>query len=162
MEGAARPLAAQQGVTLTRASQNVPLTRRGDERLPTVRMVDIRTSRTFRIADGRRFTPQLDFFNIGNAATVVARNNAIGGAYLRPQEILSPRIIRAGFVLPFANTERSPPTGPRPTILSRRGVRSDDMFCDPTTGIGYLTFRLISPPGADWLRLLVHGSTVAR
>jgi hypothetical protein len=95
-----RAVAARQGVTLTRSSQSVPLSRRGDERLPHVTMADIRVSRTFRFG-GRRFVPQLDIFNIGNAATVVNLQNAVGGAYLDPREILSPRIIRIGFSLDF-------------------------------------------------------------
>jgi hypothetical protein len=95
-----RAAAAIQGVRLTRASQSVPLSQRGDERLPHVTMADIRISRTFRFGD-RRIVPQLDVFNIGNAATVVNLQNAVGGAYLDPREILSPRIIRVGFSLDF-------------------------------------------------------------
>jgi hypothetical protein len=85
---------------VTRTSQTVSLSQRGDERYPTVTMVDLRISRTFRFGD-RRFVPQLDIFNIGNAATVVSVQNAVGGTYLDPREILSPRIIRVGFSLDF-------------------------------------------------------------
>jgi hypothetical protein len=95
-----RAIAATSGVTLTRASQTVDLSRRGDERLPTVTMADIRVSRTFRFGT-RRITPQFDLFNIGNADTVVGLQNAVGGTYLDPREILSPRIIRVGFSLDF-------------------------------------------------------------
>jgi hypothetical protein len=95
-----RALAAAQGISLTQSSVTVPLTRRGDERLPSVTMLDLRLSRTFRFGD-RRFSPQVDIFNLTNADTVVARNNAIGATYLRPNEILSPRIIRFGFSLDF-------------------------------------------------------------
>jgi hypothetical protein len=95
-----RAVAARQGVALTRASQAVPLSQRGDERMPHVTMADIRISRTFRFGS-RRIVPQLDIFNIGNAATVVNLQNAVGGAYLDPREILSPRIIRVGFSLDF-------------------------------------------------------------
>src|SRR5437660_11264306 len=66
-----RALAAAQGVTLTRASQTVPLSRRGDERFPNVTSVDLRLSRTFRVG-ARRLTPQVDLFNIGNADPVVS------------------------------------------------------------------------------------------
>jgi hypothetical protein len=92
--------AAAQGITLTQASIPVPLTARGEERLPTVAMVDLRLSRTFSFGM-RRISPQLDIFNLTNADTVVAQNNAIGATYLRPNEILSPRIIRFGFSLDF-------------------------------------------------------------
>ena len=63
-------------------------------------MVDLRLSRAFRFGT-RSFTPQVDFFNIGNASTVVANNAAVGGTYLAPSEILAPRIIRVGFSFNF-------------------------------------------------------------
>ena len=88
------------GHSLTRASQNVPLTARGEERLDNVTMVDLRFARP--ITMGRvRFVPQLDIFNIGNADTVVVRTNGLGGSYLTPTEILAPRIIRVGFSVDF-------------------------------------------------------------
>lgn len=96
-----RAMASAVGVNMTRSAQTVPLTARGDERLPNVTMVDLRLARQFRFGGGRRFSPQIDFFNIGNASTVVNRNTAIGSAYLRPNEILAPRIIRVGFSLDF-------------------------------------------------------------
>jgi hypothetical protein len=95
-----RALAAAQGITLTRASQTVMLSERGDERYNSVTMVDIRLSRAFRFGT-RSFAPQVDFFNIGNADTPVSITTAIGGNYLRPTEILAPRIIRVGFSLNF-------------------------------------------------------------
>jgi hypothetical protein len=95
-----RAMAAAQGVAMTRASQTLPLTRRGDERLPSVTMFDLRIARSFRFGS-RRFSPQLDIFNLGNASTIVNRNIAVGSTYGRPNEILSPRIIRFGFSLDF-------------------------------------------------------------
>jgi hypothetical protein len=65
-----------------------------------VAMLDLRLSRTFTFGT-RRISPQMDIFNLTNADTVVAQNNAIGATYLRPNEILSPRIIRFGFSLDF-------------------------------------------------------------
>jgi hypothetical protein len=91
---------AQTGVRLTRSSQGVDLSRRGDERYPRVTMADIRVARTFRFGS-RRVVPQLDIFNISNADTVVSWNTAVGGTYLEPREILSPRIIRVGFSIDF-------------------------------------------------------------
>jgi len=87
-------------VTLTRANQTVPLSRRGDERLPSVTLLDFRVSRAFQFG-ARSITPQLDIFNITNAATVVALNPAVGGTYKAASEILAPRIIRLGFSLNF-------------------------------------------------------------
>jgi hypothetical protein len=87
-------------VALTRASQTVPLSQRGDERLPNVTLMDLRLSRAFRVG-GRSITPQLDIFNISNAATVMAQNAAIGNTYLAASEILAPRVIRLGFSIDF-------------------------------------------------------------
>ncbi|MGE0866183.1 MAG: carboxypeptidase regulatory-like domain-containing protein, partial [Vicinamibacterales bacterium] len=95
-----RALAATAGVALTRASQTVVLSERGDERYPNVTMFDLRLSRTFRFGS-RSFQPQIDFFNIGNTDTVVNHTVAVGPAYLRPGDNISPRIIRVGFSLNF-------------------------------------------------------------
>jgi outer membrane receptor protein involved in Fe transport len=95
-----RALAAQAGVALTRASQSVFLSQRGDERYNDVTMVDLRLSRKFRFG-ARGITPVADFFNIGNSATVVNHNVNVGGTYLAPAEILAPRIIRVGFAIDF-------------------------------------------------------------
>ncbi len=86
--------------TLTRSSQVARLTRRGDERLPDVAMVDLRISRTFRVGT-RRIVPLVEVFNLGNADTVVGYSSTVGAAYLRPSDILSPRIVRAGLTLDF-------------------------------------------------------------
>ena len=95
-----RALAAAQGITLTRASQTIRLSERGDERFGNVTMFDLRLSRAFRFGN-RSITPQIDFFNIGNANTAVAHVVAVGPSYLQPSEILAPRIIRVGFSLDF-------------------------------------------------------------
>jgi hypothetical protein len=87
-------------VSMTRASQTVPLSRRGDERLPNVTLLDLRFSRSFRLGT-RSITPQVDIFNIANAATVVNQNAALGNTYLAASEIVAPRIIRVGFSLDF-------------------------------------------------------------
>jgi hypothetical protein len=95
-----RAVAATQGINLTRASQTIQLSERGDERYPNVVMFDLRLGRQFRFGS-RSITPQVDFFNIGNADTVVAHALAVGPNYLLPNEILAPRIIRVGFSLNF-------------------------------------------------------------
>ncbi|MEZ5418820.1 MAG: hypothetical protein R2708_15970 [Vicinamibacterales bacterium] len=95
-----RALAATTGVRLTRAAQTVLLSERGDERFDAVTMLDLRLSKTFRFGT-RSFTPQIDMFNVTNADTTVRNNAAVGSAYLRPADILSPRIIRIGFALDF-------------------------------------------------------------
>jgi hypothetical protein len=95
-----RAVAATQGITLTRATQTVQLSERGEERFDNVTMVDLRLSKAIRFGS-RSFTPQIDFFNITNADTAVSRTTAVGGNYLIPTEILAPRIIRVGFSLNF-------------------------------------------------------------
>jgi hypothetical protein len=95
-----RAQAAAAGVSLTRASQTVVLSERGDERYPNVTMADLRLSRTFRFGT-RRITPQADFFNLTNADATVSHNTTVGTTYLLPQEILAPRIIRLGFSIDF-------------------------------------------------------------
>ena len=92
--------ALAQGVALTRATQTITLSQRGDERLPNVTSVDLRLSRTFRFG-GRKITPQVDFFNIGNADPIVNLTTGVGAQYLAPGEILAPRIIRVGFSVDF-------------------------------------------------------------
>jgi len=95
-----RAVAATQGISLTRASQTIQLSERGDERYENVMMVDLRLSRTFRFGS-RSFQPEISFFNLTNADTPVSITSAIGGNYLIPTEILSPRIIRVGFSFNF-------------------------------------------------------------
>ncbi|HSL24421.1 MAG TPA: TonB-dependent receptor [Vicinamibacterales bacterium] len=86
---------------LVRSSQAVLLSSRGDERLPAVTMVDLRISRPFSLGNGRRFSPQVDIFNIGNASTIVSYGASVGQTYLRPGEIVAPRIVRVGFSVDF-------------------------------------------------------------
>ena len=98
-----RAAAAAQGITLTRASQTIQLSERGEERLDNVVLLDMRLAKTFRFGS-RSFSPQIDVFNISNADTVVNTTTAVGGSYLLPaggDPILSPRIIRIGFSLNF-------------------------------------------------------------
>jgi hypothetical protein len=87
--------------SLTRSSQNVYLTSRGDERLGTVTMLDLRISRSFKFAGNRSIQPQVDMFNIANAWTVVANNALVGGSYTKPTQTLAPRIFRFGVSVNF-------------------------------------------------------------
>jgi len=87
--------------TLTRASQVIPLSARGDERYPTVTLIDLSFSRAFTFLQTRKIVPRLDIYNVGNAATIVALNPAVGGSYLAPSQIVAPRIMRVGFSLNF-------------------------------------------------------------
>lgn len=97
-----RAQAAQFGmpVQLTRASQTVLLSERGDERFDNVTMVDLRLSKSFRFGT-RSITPEINVFNVGNADTAVNIIQTVGATYLRPSEILAPRIIRLGVAINF-------------------------------------------------------------
>jgi hypothetical protein len=95
-----RANASSVGVNLTRASQTVLLSQRGDERLPTMTLVDFSVSRTFRFGS-RRIVPRFDIFNLTNAATADAINNGVGGTYLVPTSIVAPRIAKLALVIGF-------------------------------------------------------------
>lgn len=85
---------------LIRSSQVVMLSDR-DERFPSVKLVDLSISRTFSFWNNRRIVPRLDVFNLFNAYTPTSLNNAVGGTYLQPTAIISPRIARIGFSVNF-------------------------------------------------------------
>jgi outer membrane receptor protein involved in Fe transport len=96
-----RAAAAAAGVALTRASQTIFLSQRGDERLPSVTLIDLRISRSFRFSGNRRIEPTFDIFNLGNASTITSLNAGVGSTYLVPTGIVSPRIMKIGFVVNF-------------------------------------------------------------
>jgi hypothetical protein len=95
-----RALAAAAGVALTRSSQTIFLSNRGDERLPSVTLIDLRISRSFRFGT-RRIEPTFDIFNLGNASTVTSLVSGVGSTYLAPTGIVSPRIMKVGFTVNF-------------------------------------------------------------
>jgi len=95
-----RAAAAAAGVTLTRASQTIFLSDRGDERYPAVTLIDLRISRIFRFG-ARRIEPTFDIFNLGNASTVVGTTLGVGSTYMVPNSIVSPRIMKIGFNVSF-------------------------------------------------------------
>jgi outer membrane receptor protein involved in Fe transport len=95
-----RAAAAAAGVALTRASQTVLLSQRGDERLDTMTLVDLRISRAFKFG-ARRIVPQFDIFNLTNAATADATTVGVGSTYLYPSTIVAPRIMKVGFSINF-------------------------------------------------------------
>jgi hypothetical protein len=95
-----RAAAAAAGVALTRASQTIFLSDRGDERYPAVTLIDLRISRIFRFGP-RRIEPTFDIFNLGNASTIVGTTLGVGPTYLTPNSIVSPRIMKIGFSVNF-------------------------------------------------------------
>jgi outer membrane receptor protein involved in Fe transport len=95
-----RAAAAAQGVALTRASQTVFLSARGEERLDAMKLVDLRISRSFRFGQ-RRVEPQFDIYNLTNAATADATTIGVGTSYLFPSSIVAPRIMKVGLAILF-------------------------------------------------------------
>ena len=95
-----RAFAAAAGVALTRSSQTILLSDRGDERLPSVTLIDLRISRSFRFGP-RRIEPTFDIFNLGNASTVTSLVSGVGTTYLAPTGIVSPRIMKVGLAINF-------------------------------------------------------------
>ena len=86
---------------LTRATQRILLSESGDERYPDVTLLDLRVSRSFRIAGTWTVEPLLEVFNLANASTIVTLTNVVGSSYLRPTEILGPRLWRIGARIQF-------------------------------------------------------------
>jgi hypothetical protein len=93
--------AAAAGINLTRSTQTILLSNRGDERYPSVTLIDLRFSRAWTFLGGRRIQPQLDIYNLTNQYTVQSTTVGVGSTYLRPTSILSPRIIRVGVAVNF-------------------------------------------------------------
>jgi len=86
---------------LTRASQTVTLSKRGDERYPNVFLADLRISRRINLGAARSVTPQIEIFNLSNAGTITRVTTQVGSSYLRPSEILAPRVVRFGVTARF-------------------------------------------------------------
>jgi hypothetical protein len=83
---------------LTRASQRIWLTRRGDERLDDITLMDLRISKVIRIGNAMRLTPQFEVFNLANVSTVVSQTEFVGPRYQFPTQIMGPRLVRLGVV----------------------------------------------------------------
>ena len=86
---------------LTRSSQTIKLSERGEERFDNVFLLDLRFSRPFGLGGGRSLEPQIELFNITNCSAITRTSTYVGSRWLRPAEIIAPRIIRFGFLLKF-------------------------------------------------------------
>jgi len=65
----------------------------GSLRLPNQNTMDIRLSKGFTVAPGRKFEVQVNLFNVFNANTVTARTVQSGANYLKPTAIQAARIL---------------------------------------------------------------------
>jgi hypothetical protein len=80
---------------LTLASATVPLTEPGSVYYPRLNQLDLKLSKRIRYR-ATRINPQLDLFNVMNAATVLSQVNAYGPSLGNVQSILNPRFFRLG------------------------------------------------------------------
>jgi hypothetical protein len=95
-----RAAAAAAGVTLTRSSQTIFLSQRGDERLPSVTLMDLRFSKRFHFGN-RSVEPAFDMYNLGNASTSTSINTGVGTTYRAITGIVSPRIMKLSISMNF-------------------------------------------------------------
>jgi hypothetical protein len=71
----------------------------GTRRQDRVLLIDVRAEKAFRIAEGRRAAAFVEVFNALNANPEQNVNWSSGQAFLRPLNIVSPRIVRVGLTL---------------------------------------------------------------
>ena len=89
-------------MALTRASQTVFLSDRGDERLHGGDAARPAPLARRSASAQRRIEPQFDIFNLANASTVAdSINVGVGSTYWLPATIVAPRIMHVGFSLNF-------------------------------------------------------------
>ena len=87
-----RAAALAAGVALTRASQTVPLSQRGDERYPNVTAIDLRVSRKFKFG-----TPEYDRWAVVYGRVVAHKGDKKAAADL---------VFRGDGVILFLTTDR--------------------------------------------------------
>jgi hypothetical protein len=83
------------GVPLNQGSVSVYAEARGTRRFPTLKMIDLRVSKSFSV-DRHRLDGILDVFNAANANTVTSINGQTGSQFGAPLAILGPRVVRLG------------------------------------------------------------------
>jgi hypothetical protein len=87
-----------QGVNV---GESVILQPAGDQRLPSVNMLNLRLSREFVIRDRWHVIPTADFFNVTNAQTVIGEVTSYGSSYLFPYSTINPYATRFGLRVTF-------------------------------------------------------------
>jgi hypothetical protein len=71
-------------------------------RLPAVHLLDLRLQKVFTFAQGTNLTIDVDLFNALNSNEVLQENRqANSGTFLRPREIIAPRLLRFGARIRF-------------------------------------------------------------
>lgn len=92
---------AGQTVNLTQGSVVVPLIRRGDQRLPDVKIFNWRVGYRRSIGDKYRLEPTMDLYNVFNKNYITGLVNDIGPSFRRPQTIIAQRFVKFGLRFEF-------------------------------------------------------------
>ena len=74
-----------------------PMTRFEDR----IQQLDIRFSKRFALGPGRGIEPTLDIYNFFNASPILSENVSYGPNWLRPTQILAPRLFKFGAKMTF-------------------------------------------------------------
>ncbi len=86
-------LVTNQTITLAQGNQTVQAKPTGAVRYPVLTQIDMSLRRNFRF-HSRSFSPRLDFYNLGNAATLTSRVVQLGPTYHIPSGIQRGRAIK--------------------------------------------------------------------
>ena len=70
--------------------------REDSERLDTLKTLDLRGSKQFRLKGNRTFEALVEVYNLFNANTVLSANALTGPTFGDPLTVLAPRIVRFG------------------------------------------------------------------
>ena len=68
---------------------------------PRLQQLDLRFSRMFRLRGGGTIQPQVDFFNVLNANSVLGSPRGWGPATTSPASVLDPRVVKFGVNMNF-------------------------------------------------------------
>jgi len=68
---------------------------------PRWHQLDLRFSRSFQLAGGRRVQPQFDIFNVTNSNPVLTMTTRIGPSFRNATAVQAPRVLRFGVNLNF-------------------------------------------------------------
>lgn len=86
---------------LNQGPETVVLQPAGQQRLPSVNMLNVRLSREFVMGDRWHVEPLIDFFNVTNAQTVTAWGQYFGSSYKIPGNTINPFLARFGLRFNF-------------------------------------------------------------
>jgi hypothetical protein len=82
-------------------SVNIPLLMPNRQFEGRIRRIDLRLTRTFELPRRARLQVNLDAYNAWNSSAIQALNNTVGVSWLKPTQILDPRILQVSCQLAF-------------------------------------------------------------